>query len=281
MVVLPDDRVIVVGASGNNYAVGDFALGSFLKDNTVTIVPDVAGLVAVPVAIDKIELDWTLNATDATAVEVDRSTDGTNFTLLTDALSGTATTFTDTGLTEGTHYWYKVRALRAAGPSNFTNIADAWTIPAVDGLQASADPAGGVDLSWNINADPTAITSVDIERSTDGVSYTPLTTVDADSYTDPSASDGGTYWYRVRADGSGGTSQYTTPAVITFFAAPSGLTAAQISDQQINLNWINNSTAATGTMIYMSDDGSQFDQLAQVNAGINSYSVMDLDPSKT
>jgi hypothetical protein len=62
-------------------------------------------------------------------------------------------------------------------------------------------------LSWNISAGATSYT---VERSLDGVNYTVLASPTATNYTDESVSIGTQYWYRVTANNTDGSSNYTT-----------------------------------------------------------------------
>jgi pectate lyase len=72
----------------------------------------------------KIALSWTDNASNETGFKIERSTDGTNFTQIA-TVGANATTYTNTGLTSGTTYYYQVRAYSAAGDSAYSNVASA------------------------------------------------------------------------------------------------------------------------------------------------------------
>lgn len=67
-----------------------------------------------------VDLAWTNNDDDAVAYQIERSTDDTNFTQIASVLAGTDT-YTDTGLTGSTEYYYRVRAVNVGGESSYTN----------------------------------------------------------------------------------------------------------------------------------------------------------------
>src|SRR5262249_45386431 len=64
-----------------------------------------------------VDLAWNSNSYNETGFQVERSTDGTNFTVLG---TTTAMTFEDMGLANGT-YIYRVKALNGAGSSPYSN----------------------------------------------------------------------------------------------------------------------------------------------------------------
>ncbi len=71
-------------------------------------------------------LSWTNTSSIQTGVYVDRSTDGTTFLPIA-TLGATATNYTDTGLTDGSEYYYEVRAFDATSTSGNSNVANAVT----------------------------------------------------------------------------------------------------------------------------------------------------------
>ena len=96
---------------------------------TVILEPPVppaapTGLTATAISASRIDLDWTDNADNEANFEIERSTDGSGgpFSLL-DTVSANTTTYQDTGLSAETGYCYRVRAVNAAGPSAFTDVA--------------------------------------------------------------------------------------------------------------------------------------------------------------
>ena len=89
--------------------------------------------VANGIAKDKIRLDWALPTIDQTGIEVWRSTSQNGTYNLLTTLSSTATTYTNTGLSTGTVYFYKIRAVKNGVYSPYT------------------DPAGAATYLYNVN----------------------------------------------------------------------------------------------------------------------------------
>jgi len=124
------------------------------------------------------------------------------------------------------------------------------------GLTANAIDCNRIDLGWTDNSDNE--TSFKIERSTNGVNFSQIDTVGADvtAYSDTTAAESTTYWYRVRASNSGGDSGYTntasaaTPACpATPPAAPSNLTLKG-KRGGVEISWTDNSDDEDGFRIY-------------------------------
>jgi poly(hydroxyalkanoate) depolymerase family esterase len=93
-----------------------------------------SNLTATATSSSQINLTWTDNASDETGYIVERSaTSGSGFTSIA-TLGANATSFSNTGLTASTTYFYRVRATNAAGSSANSNEASATT-------QASAPPS--------------------------------------------------------------------------------------------------------------------------------------------
>ena len=61
-----------------------------------------------------------------TGIVIEWSTDGVNYTEL-DFVGGTETTYNVTGLTTNTHYWFRLRGVKASTYSEYSNVADDWT----------------------------------------------------------------------------------------------------------------------------------------------------------
>jgi gliding motility-associated-like protein len=175
-------------------------------------------LAAVSLSVKSIGLTWGDNSTNETGFEIERSTDGINFTLVT-TVAANSTSYTDINLTQSTQYYYRVRAAGSAGKSAYTNIANATTgvimIPIVpSNLLAKATAPTSVALTWADNA--INETGFEIERSEDGTNFTSITTVAANitTYADNAVKANTTYYYRIRATGTDGNSAYSNIAVV-------------------------------------------------------------------
>jgi hypothetical protein len=98
-------------------------------------------------------LRWSYSGSNL--VRVYRSTDGTNFSPVSDALTVGTTSYTDTGLATGTKYWYK---LSDDSGSTFSSVVTVWThgcaAPATGGGEGFSLPRlhpGGGDPANEFN----------------------------------------------------------------------------------------------------------------------------------
>jgi fibronectin type 3 domain-containing protein len=147
----------------------------------------------------QVNLAWTAS-TGAASYHVKRST--TNGGPYTQVSAPTAANFTDTGLTNGTIYYYVVSALNSAGESanssqaTATPAAPATPPPAPTGLEAIAGSAQ-VSLTWTASA---GATSYHVKRgTTSGGPYTQVAVPTTSSDTDTGLTNGTTYYYVVSA----------------------------------------------------------------------------------
>lgn len=82
--------------------------------------------VATVSSTSKIDLAWTDNSGVETAYIVDRSMDGTNFSQIA-SLPANTTSYSNTGLTPNTKYYYRVWAQNCFGSSTYSPIINATT----------------------------------------------------------------------------------------------------------------------------------------------------------
>ena len=200
------------------------------------------------------------------------------------------TSFTDTTAANGTTYYYKVTASNAVGegpPSNevfSTPSAPATAPSAPQGLQATAGNAQ-VSLSWSAPASNggSALTTYTLYRSlTSGGPTTTLTTAPylLTSFTDTTAANGTTYYYKVTASNAVGESPasnevFSTPsAPATAPSAPQGLQATA-GNAQVSLSWSapasNGGSQVTGYRIYRSTSSGSETLLASPSGTGTSY----------
>ena len=104
-------------------------------DFTITLTPTIprtpaapTNLVARAVSSTQIDLSWTDNSGDELGFRLERSLNGSDFTEIA-TLNPNVTTFSDTGLTPNTTYFYRVFAFNNFGNSDASNIAADTTPP--------------------------------------------------------------------------------------------------------------------------------------------------------
>lgn len=173
----------------------------------------------------QVALSWTASS-GAASYNVKRST--TTGGPYSTVSSPSATNYTDTGVTNGTTYYYVVSAVNSSGES--ANSAQASATPSAPGA-APAAPTGlqatagnqQVALAWTAS---TGAASYNVLRSTTSGSETSLASgLASASYTDTGLTNGTTYYYEVSATNSSGTSANSAEASAT----PAGTTSVTVS----------------------------------------------------
>jgi fibronectin type 3 domain-containing protein len=195
-----------------------FGDGANSAEASATTSPDAPGNVTVTAGNGQATLNWSAS-TGATGYSVLRATspNGT-YTMVASGLTGTS--YTDTGLDNGTTYYYAVIATNASGSSANSTQVNALTAPASPtGLAATADNAQ-VSLLWNST---TGAATYNVLRSTmSGSGYASVASgVTGTSYTDTGLTNGTAYYYVVTATNTGGTSANSSEANATPVALPS------------------------------------------------------------
>ena len=176
------------------------------------------------VSTSETSLNWTDNADDESGFKIKRATvsGGPHSHIAT--VAADAESYTDTGLNDGTTYYYRVCAFNAAGNSTDSNEDEAATLLAApSGLSATAVSSSRIDLSWTDNS--SAESGYRIEQKTgSGGSYTEIAVVDADvaTYSNTGLSASTAYYCRVKAYNSSDNSNYSNEAHATTLGASGG-----------------------------------------------------------
>ena len=165
----------------------------------------------------QVALTWTASS-GATSYTVLRATvSGGPYTSV--ATGVTTTSFTNTGLSNGTTYFFVVRAVNGAGTSGNSNQASATPTagtmvpPAPTNLTATAGNAQ-VALAWTASSGATSYTV--LRATVSGGPYTSVATgLTTTSFTNTGLSNGTTYFFVVRAVNSAGTSGNSNQASAT------------------------------------------------------------------
>ena len=231
------------------YLANDGGIGTYIRAdgtiNTWTGAP--TGVTAETVSSSSIRVTWN-SITGAVEYKIFRSTSaaGVFSEAGTQTPETTATrTFTDTGLTANTAYFYRVAAVYSAGTSPQSIVVNRTTMTGIPAnVTATANSFSSITINWNA---VTGATGYRVFRSTttDGV-FTSVGTPTTNTFTDTGLIESTTYYYRVSASNSNGTGeQSNSVSATTASGIPANVTATANSFSSITISW-NAVTGATG-----------------------------------
>ena len=249
--------VSAVNASGES---ANSAQVSATPKSPVPAVP--TGLIATA-GVQQVALSWTASS-GATSYNVKRAT--TNGGPYTQVNASTTNSFTDTGLTAGTAYFYVVSAVNASGESANSTQASATPKPAVPAVPSGVSATAGtqqVALSWTASS---GATSYNVKRGTNnGGPYTQVSTPTTNNFTDTGLTAGTTYFYVVSAVNATGESANSTQVLATpkppVPAVPTGLSATA-GKEQVVLSWSASSGATSYNVKRATTTGGPFNVLS-------------------
>ena len=244
----------------------------------------------------QIDLTWS-DPTGAaeTGFKIERSTDNTNWSTIVADTGSTALTYSNTGLTALTDYYYRVSTLNASGESSVGSVETAKTFGttvAPTNLDALSLTGAQIKLDWE---EPTvtngsAVTGYKIERSTDNVSYSVLVADTGnlnETYTDTGIA-GTTYYYRVsalNAFGASPPSNVDSALATDVPAQTTNFTATAQAGNEIDLAWTapsNGGSAITGYQIERSLDNANWsDLVADTGNQLIAYTDINLTTNQT
>jgi endoglucanase len=212
-------------------------------------------LTAAAASSSQINLNWTASSTSGVTYSVFRSTtSGFTPSLSNQVTSGVSgTTFSDTGLSASTAYYYLVKAVNCAGSSSASNQASATTQPAPapaapTNLTATAASSSQINLSWT--APTTSGVTYSVFRSTSS-GFTPSSSnqitsgVSGTTYSNTGLSASTTYYYLVEAVNSSGSSPASNQASATTQAAASTNFAIALQSVSPNPSHVGSATNVT------------------------------------
>ena len=158
--------------------------------------------------------------------------------------------YSHTGLSNGTTYYYKVAAVNSAGTgtlsselsaapaSSSDNSSSSTTLSAPSGLSASG-AAAQVALDWTAVSGASSYTMYWDNSTGVSTSSNAITSISTDNYTHSSLDNGTAYYYKVATVNSAGTgtlSSEVNATTLVLLAAPDNVSASG-SSGTITLNW--------------------------------------------
>jgi fibronectin type 3 domain-containing protein len=238
-------------------------------------------------------LAWSYAAAGAAGFKVERSLTPTG--PWTPVGVTNSTTYVDTGLSDATVYYYRLRAYNSLGYSLYSNEANGetsantdYTLPsAPSGLVATATSTSEVSVNWNTSIDSggSGLAGYQVYRN-----GTLVTTTTATSYGDSGLSAATSYCYTIVAYDSAGNNSSASPETCvttlspasTNPAAPSNLAMTVVTPTTITLDWQNNADNELGFQIQRStSSGGPWSLVGTVGVGVTSYTDTGLDLSTT
>jgi hypothetical protein len=193
---------------------------SFSRDfralNTTTKAGAVTNLNTMSISQTQITLDWTDAAGEGT-YRIQRSANGTSGWTTVGTVPANATTFTNSGLTVNTRYYFRVQTLVGTTVTATSAVVNRYTrLNAVTGLTFTTKASNQMVIAWNA---VTGATGYLVERSTDGVNFSSVYTGTSRTYTDNNVTPTGEYYYRVFGTNTTNNTRSVNAAPI-FAAAP-------------------------------------------------------------
>ena len=239
------DTVGADWAIGYDAPLESFGVGTWQSDFYVDYIAEVpipipaapSALSATAISATEIDLTWTSNS-GATELgfEIWRKTGvGGTYALINTVGTGMVSYNNTAGLSPGTLYYYKVRAISENGNSAYCTGANATTVPSAPTNPVAIPGIVSVGLAWD---SMTGATSYNIYRSTiHGGGYSLVGNSITNSYIDGTVTPGTTYYYVIASVGVGGESDKSIEVnAIPVPSTPTGITATA-GATNIGLGW--------------------------------------------
>ena len=252
-------------------------------------------LIVTPVSSSRIDLTWQDNSNDETGSKIERKTGSGSYSQIA-TVGANVRSYSSSGLSANSTYYYRVRAHNAAGNSQYSNEASATTLPPPPPAPTLKSPASGSTvpgltprLEWNASSGAVSY-GVQVATSSSFTNVVVSVTGITDLYYDvaPGILNWNTnYYWRINAvnsfDSTSGWSSYRyfKTAVGPPPTAPSDLMASPVSSSRIGLTWQDNSNDETGFKIERKTGSGSYSQIATVGAGVTSYSSSRLGANTT
>lgn len=249
---------------------------------------DPSGLTLGTVTQNSIAMSWTDNSDNEDEFQIYRSDDGGSTYFFIQSVGQGVVNYTNHLLTSYTEYYYKVKAVNAAGSSNFTTPINATTTPdltAPTDLLAVTGGENSIDLTWSG-------TAPDAENwwiYRDGVFLTSAPATPT-SFTDTDLSSGTSFAYKVKAVAGAYAGAFSNESIAATTnsqapTAPTSLTATKnvtFPESQIDLAWTDNALDESEYEVWRKQGtGGSFILIDTIAANSESYNDTTVDAGTT
>jgi len=201
---------------------GDSSYSNVASTTTAGPLAAPSNLAATAISTSQINLAWTDNSSTEDGFKIEQSADNVTFTQIA-TVGANVTTYSNSGLSASTTYYYRVRATSTlSGDSDYSNTAQATTAALL--IASSSE------------------TAFLIERSSDNVTFSQIASVGTNvtAFADTGLIASTTYYHRVRAQNSFGTSAYSNTVSAT--------TALALSNLSLSPTTVIGGSTSTGTV---------------------------------
>ena len=236
-------------------AVTSLGSSDYLTSSDITTLPaDPTALVAGTATSAALTFSWTDNATAETGYDVQMCAGAscTSFAAVAGSpLAANAGTHTQSGLSNGSVYRFRVRAVGAGGNSGWLTSGDLTTLVAApSSLTVASTNDTSIGITWTDNASGELF--YEVQRCT-GASCSNFAAATSSpiaanltSYTETGLAPSTPYRFRVSAVSAVGNSTYLTSSdVTTAPAAPTSLVSGTVTSSTIPLSWTRNGVGET------------------------------------
>jgi hypothetical protein len=224
----PNNAADAAVIAANGYA--NIENYSFSIGSAYPYIKSPSAVTAQATTTSSIQIGWTDNSSDETGFYVERSSDGTNYTVI-DTVDANTTIFLNTGLPQVTTYYYRVRAFNASLVSPYSAVLSIATygdpvIPVACTSPSPADQgsfgvANALKLTWSNATTPyggTLYYFVYLGTSPDSLQLV-ADSISTAYYTYTSIPSGKTYYWKVDTRNTVGR---TSGTVWSFETVPGG-----------------------------------------------------------
>ena len=149
---------------------GEACSGGYCS-TTATAPSAPSNLQATAASSSQINLSWTDNSSNEDGFKIERKISAVGTYSLIQTTASNATSYSDTGLSAGTIYYYRVNAYNSAGNSGYSNEANATTQSNVPPIGMASIPAGCFNMGdgFNENGDELPVHNVCVSAFQIGV----------------------------------------------------------------------------------------------------------------